>query len=338
LVNEDGAQVDKLRAIEYFAKVVEAGSFSSAARQLDVSPPAVTKMVAALERELGTLLLRREPRRLLLTPDGDRYLKSCTRLLADLRETEQSLVDGRTRAQGHLVVGISRTVALNCLLPRLASFRRTQPALELEFRTVNYAYEPTASLCDVLLVVGWQEASDWIAHQIARGRYSVVAAPSFWQRHGRPVDPSELADLPVLAHRVPRGVVLDRLKFSRGEERREVDVRPTMVFDDRDSQAFAAASGEGLIFANDITLLPWLLEGRLEQVLSEWIGHEAPPISLMYRRGGRSSAAVRAFGDFATAVFAELMQQRLTFGPPDTSAMPDWFRTRYVGRLVERRS
>lgn len=330
--------MDKLRAIEYFVKVVEAGSFSGAARQLDVSPPAVTKLVAALERQLGTTLLRREPRRLLLTADGDRYLKSCTLLLANLRETEQSLVDGRSKAQGRLVVGISRTVALNCLLPHLGSFRRNQPELELEFRTVNYAYEPNASLCDVLLVAGWQEASDWIANQIARGRHSVVAAPSFWQRYGRPTDPRELADLPVLAHRVPRGVVLDRWKFSRGEERREVEVRPTMVFDDRDSQAFAAASGEGLIFANDITLIPWLHEGRLQQVLPDWIGHEAPPISLMYRRGGRGSAAVRAFSDFAAAVFADLMQQRLAYGPPDTSAIPDWFRTRYVGRLVERRS
>ena len=72
----------------------------------------------------------------------------------------------------------------------------------------------------------------------------------------------------------------------------------------------------------------WLLEGRLEQVLREWIGHEAPPISLMYRREARSSAAVRAFGDFASSVFAGLTQQRLAFGPPDTSAMPDWFRPR----------
>jgi DNA-binding transcriptional LysR family regulator len=186
-------------------------------------------------------------------------------------------------------------------------------------------------------VVGWQEAGDWVAHQIARGRHSVVAAPSFWRRYGRPTDPNELASLTVLAHRVPRGVVLDRWKFSRGDEKRDVEIKPAMVFDDRDSQAFAAASGQGIILANDITLLPWLLEGRLEQVLVEWIGHEAPPISLMYRRGARSSAAVRAFGDFATAIFANLTQQRLAFGPPDTSAMPDWFRTRYVGRLVERR-
>ena len=329
--------MDKLRAIEYFVKVVGTGSFSAAARQLDVSPPAVTKMVAALERELQTVLLRREHRRVLLTADGDRYLKTCTRMLADLRETEQSMADGRTKARGRLVVGISRTVALNCLLPRLEEFRRNQPELELEFRSVNYAYEPTASVCDVLLVVGWQEASDWVAHQIARGRHSVVAAPSFWRRHGRPTDPRDLVGLTVLAHRVPRGVVLDRWKFSRGEEKREVEVKPAVVFDDRDSQAFAATSGEGIIFANDITLLPWLLEARLEQVLEEWIGHEAPPISLMYRRGGRSSAAVRAFGDFATAVFADLTQQRLAFGPPDTSAMPDWFRTHYVGRLGERR-
>jgi LysR family transcriptional regulator, regulator for bpeEF and oprC len=329
--------MDKLRAIEYFVTVVQAGSFSAAARQLDVSPPAVTKLVAALERDLGTTLLRRESRRLLLTADGDRYLQTGLRLLAELRETEQALAARRTKAQGRLVVGISRTVAQNCLIPRLAAFRRSQPELELEFRSVHYAYEPTASLCDVLLVVGWQEAGDWIAQQIARGRHSVVGAPDYWRRHGRPSDPDELAAHAVFAHRVPRGVVLDRWKFSRGDEKRTVDVRPVMVFDDRDSQAQAAAAGEGIIFANDITLLPWLQSGRLTLALADWVGHEAPPISLMYRRGARSSAAVRAFGDFATGVFAQLMQERSVYGPADTTGMPDWFRTRYVGRLVERR-
>lgn len=328
--------MDKLRAIEYFVRTADAGSFSEAARQLDVSPPAVTKMVAALERDLGASLLRRASRQVLLTTDGERYIASCRRLLAELREAEQTLSSRRLHARGRLVVGVSRTIALNCIMPHLNSFRLAQPELELDFRSLNYAHEPAARVCDVLLVVGFQEPGDWIARQLGRGRHSVLASPAYWDRHGRPVDPDDLATHTLLAHRVPRGVIIDRWLFSCNGVRKTVATTPAMVFDDRDSQVRAAEEGVGVIFANDLTLLPVLTSGRLELVLRDWIGHEAPPVSLMYRRGAGKSAAVRAFIRFAEEVFADLTRRRAAFGPPDESPMPEWFRTGYVGRLKER--
>lgn len=330
--------MNKLRAIEYFVRVVEAGSFAAAARQMEVSPPAITKMVAALEREVGTTLLRRDSRRVLLTPDGDRYLQTCTRMLTALRTAEEGFTAARTRAQGSLTVGISRTLAVNSLVPRFAEFRQQHPDLEIDFRNVNYAHEPLAGMCDVLVLIGFQEDGDWIAQQLARGRHSVLASPGFWQQHGTPTEPEDLVRYPCLAHRVPRGVVIDRWKFARGNEQRSVELHPAMVFDDRDTQAQMATHGLGMLFGNDVTLLPWLEAGQLQPVLSDWVGLEAPPINLLYRRGGRLSARVRAFSEFVTAVFADITKRRWVYGPPDTSAMPEWFRSRYSGRLAGRRS
>jgi DNA-binding transcriptional LysR family regulator len=328
--------MDKLRAIEYFVRVVDAGSFAAAARQMEVSPPAVTKMVAALEREIGTTLLRRDARRVLLTPDGDRYLKVCATTLAGLRAAEDEFAGARTRAQGSLTVGISRTLAASALMPRFAAFRDRHPQVEIDFRNVNYAHEPLAGLCDVLLLIGWQEDSDWIAHQIARGRHTVMAAPALWKQQGVPRDPDELVRYTCLAHRVPRGVVIDRWKFVRGDETRRVELRPAMTFDDRDTQVQAALQGMGVMFGNDLTLLPWIEGKVLQPVLLDWIGQEAPPVQLLYRRGGRMSARVRAFSDFVTTVFVDIMQRRQPYGPPDTSPMPEWFRSRYAGRLAAR--
>jgi len=328
--------MDKLRAIQYFIHAVESGSFAAAARHFEVSPPAVTKLIAGLERDLGTTLLRRDSRRLLLTADGDRYLKVGQRLLTELRATEAELSTRRSKAQGKLVVGISRTVAQHCLMPGLGAFCERYPDLSLDFRNVNFAHEPLAALCDVLLLMGWQEDSNWVAQQIARGRHSVVAAPAFWKRHGMPRDPRDLVRYPCLALRVPRGVILDRWKFSRGPETREVEPASLMVFDDRDTLIEGVLRGYGMHFGNDLTLLPWLLERRIEVALMGWVGHDAPPVHLMYRRRGRQVAAVRAFGDFVTRLFAELLEKRKAFGPPDTTAMPDWFRARYVGRLTDR--
>jgi DNA-binding transcriptional LysR family regulator len=227
-------------------------------------------------------------------------------------------------------------LAAGALMPRFAAFRDKHPQVEIDFRNVNYAHEPLAGLCDVLLLIGWQEDSDWVAHQIARGRHTVMAAPAFWKRHGVPRDPDELVRYTCLAHRVPRGVVIDRWKFVRGEEARRVELRPAMTFDDRDTQAQAAIQGMGAMFANDLTMLPWMEGKLLEPVLLDWIGQEAPPVHLLYRRGGRMSARVRAFSDFATAIFGEIMQRRQPYGAPDTSPMPEWFRSRYAGRLAAR--
>lgn len=327
--------MDKLRAIEYFVRVVEAGSFAAAARQMEVSPPAVTKLIAALEREIGTTLIRRgDTRRILLTSDGDRYLQACTRTLNTLRAAEETFTAARTHARGSLTVGISRTLGANVLIPRLGEFRKQHPELEFDFRSVNYSHEPLAGLCDVLVLIGWQESSDWIAHQIARGRHSVLAAPTFWKQHGVPGDLDDLVNYECLAHRVPRGVVIDRWKFMRGNEVRSIEVHPALVFDDRDTQVEAALNGLGMMFGNDISLLPWLRSGTLQPALVDWIGMEAPPIHLLYRRGGRLSASVRAFSEFVTFIFADIMQRRLAYGLPDNSPMPEWFRSRYAGHLA----
>jgi LysR family transcriptional regulator for bpeEF and oprC len=295
-------------------------------------------MIAALERELGTTLLRRDSRKMLLTPDGDRYLKTCGRLLADLRETEAALSSRRSRAHGRLVIGISRTVAAQCIVPRIADFRSRHPDLELEFRNVNYAHEPLAGLCDMLVLIGWQEDSDWVAQQVARGRHSAMATPAFWQQLGLPKDPDELARYPCLGYRVPRGVLIDRWKFNRGTEVRHVAITTPLVFDDRDALVEAALLGLGVHFGNDVTLMPWLRDRRLQAALPEWVGQDTPPINILYRRGGRASAAVREFGDFVIRVFSDLMRERHVFGPPDTGAMPDWFSARYVGRLADRKT
>lgn len=86
-------------------------------------------------------------------------------------------------------------------------------------------------------MIGWQEDSNWIAQQVASGRHSVVATPAFWQQHGLPGDPDELTRYPCLGHRVPRGVVIDRWQFVRGNEGRQVAITTPMGFDDRDALA-----------------------------------------------------------------------------------------------------
>ena len=129
--------MDKLRGIEYFVGVVKAGSFARAARELEVSPPAVTKMINALERTLGVKLLTRGSRKLGLTADGEQYLAVCASTLAELRAVENRLESGNSLASGKLVVGVSRVVGPPFVARLVAEFLQRHPAMSLELKTVS---------------------------------------------------------------------------------------------------------------------------------------------------------------------------------------------------------
>jgi LysR family transcriptional regulator for bpeEF and oprC len=330
--------MDKLRAIQYFVQVVDAGSFSAAARQLEVSPPAVTKLVAALEREIGTTLLRRDSHHVTLTPDGESYLKTCSRVMTDLKTAEQFLGSTRTEPSGKLIVGMSRVLGPNCVMPFIPEFIARNPDIELDFRLVHYPHEPLAGMCDMLVLIGWHHDTDWIARPIASTRFITVASPVYWKRHGMPTDPAELASHHCLIHRVPNGVVLDLWRYTRGEESRSVALRPGLIADDRDSLVEAAVVGAGVIRVGDLTIQSWLDKGLLQAVLSDWAALESPTIYLLYRHGGKQLARVRAFSDFVTDVFHRIASSHGHVSPPQGNPKPKWFRTGYVGGLAARQS
>lgn len=333
--------MDKLRAIEYFVRVVEAGSFSAAARQLEVSPPAVTKLIAALEHELGATLLNRDSRHVVLTPDGQNYLQTCIPVLEELRQAEAGLAASRTRASGKLVVGVSRVLATNILMPYLPDLLRRHPAMELDVRAVHYPQESLARVCDVLLLIGWGEDPDWIMRTIGWNRVCIAASPDYWHEHGMPRDPDELKGHRCMAYRLPRGLVYDRWKFKRGEERRTVSIAPYLVADDRDAMLRAVLAGGGVMWAGDLTVLQEIRRGLLQTVLDDWAGLEAPPLRLHYRRGGRQSAKVRAFCDFATEVVQRLEALRGGYTPAEAvehraASAPDWFLADRAGALTRK--
>ncbi len=176
--------MDRLRAMEYFVRVVEAGSFAAAARELDVSPPAITQLIGALERELGAPLLRRDSRHLSLTPDGEQFLPACANALAELRAAEARLSVNRTRASGKLIVGIPLIVGQHCVAPFLPEFLSRHPGLALDLRLVSHPQDPLTALVDVLISIGWPEEIDMVAKCIAQMRLVTCASPAYWEATG----------------------------------------------------------------------------------------------------------------------------------------------------------
>lgn len=329
--------MDRLRAMEYFVRVVEAGSFAAAARELEVSPPAVTHLIAALERDLGARLLRRDSHHLSLTPDGEQFLPACTNALAEWNAAEARLSVNRTRASGKLVVGLQRGTGQS-IAPFLPDFLAAHPGIALDLRVVPSPKVPLAAVVDVLVFVGWLENVDMVAKRIAQTRLVTCASPAYWRGHGVPGDPDELRAHDCLAYRSAWGAVLDVWKYRRGEEVRSVALEPRVVSGDPDWLATLGAHGGGVLRLVDLLFRPYFDEGLLQPVLEDWEALEAPPVHVMYRHGSRPSARVRVFVDFVAEFFANLEASRLGAigGKIAPAPMPSWFRSNWMGSLMRR--
>src|SRR3990172_8832288 len=150
-----GTLMDKLRAIQYFNRAVESGSFAAAARSFDVSTPAVTHLVGSLERALGVLLFNRTTRGLSLTADGQRYYESSRKIEADLYDLEQRLGQRDAKPRGTLKVGIRHFVGQNCLVHRIPRFLARFPDIELVITPVVTIQDIEKENLDIVVLVGW---------------------------------------------------------------------------------------------------------------------------------------------------------------------------------------
>jgi LysR family transcriptional regulator, regulator for bpeEF and oprC len=334
--------MDKLRAIQYFNRAVEMGSFSAAARSLAVSTPALTQLVGALERSLGITLVHRSPRGLSLTPDGERYYRTSQRLVADLRELEQQLGPGGAKPRGTLTVGMRQSVAEHCVMPRIGRFLARFPDVELLMRGVRTEQIETQTL-DVGVMVGWPPKGNLIARHLAQTRHVVCASASYWAAAGKPQHPAELKDHHCLVFRNDEGMLVDRWSFTKDDEQCSVDVRTRLLSDNRSWLDAAALAGAGVMRVTDLTSDRYFTSGLLVPVLTDWHSVEAPTIYAVYARAQRRSKLVRAFIDFLSEVFADLERERVP-GPattPTRVAQPRWFghdRGRLSARVAHQRS
>jgi DNA-binding transcriptional LysR family regulator len=327
--------MDKLRAIAYFNRAAEAGSFTAAARSFDVSTPSVTQLVASLERSLGVALFHRSSRGLALTADGERFYEASRKVEADVHDLEQRFGQRCAKPRGTLTVGMRQAIGQNCFMPRIGRFLARFPDIELVTRTVRRIEDLETEKIDVALLQGWPPERDLVVRPLAQTRWVVCASPEYWRRAGTPREPEALRHHECLVYRALEGVLLDRWTFAKGRERRTVDVRSRLLSDDRNWIEEAAVAGSGVVRIADLTASRFLKDGRLVPALADWEATEAPTIYAAYPRHQRQSKLMRAFLDFAAEVFAELERERrpAVAGPLARVAKPQWF-----GRVRGRQS
>ncbi|AKZ64495.1 LysR family transcriptional regulator [Herbaspirillum hiltneri N3] len=258
---------DKLNGISTFLTVVEAGSFAAAAIRINVTRSAVAKSIAKLEARLGVRLFHRTTRQQTLTDEGGRYYEHCSRLMANLRDMESALHDGRQGLEGRIRVSAPLLFGRRCVAPVLRSLMRAHPRLELEAEFSDMIVDVLADGFDLAIRIGSiADSTSLVARKIGRQQMAIFASPAYLAANGRP---SSVADL-----RQHTGILYGRTPQARIWRVRDVDGSSQEVllhgrerYDDLQVVADSAVQGGGLAWLPRWLGAPHVAAGELELVM-----------------------------------------------------------------------
>jgi DNA-binding transcriptional LysR family regulator len=287
--------MDRLQAMQAFVKVAENGGFAEAARQLHISPSAVTRAIASLEEAIGARLLTRTTRSVKLTEAGGRYLEDCRRILMDIQETEAAAAGSYATPAGMLTVTASVLFGQIYVLPILTEYLQLYPSVVGRALFLDRVTNIIDEGIDVAIRIGHLTDSSYSAIRVGSVRRIICGAPGYLESHGEPLSPSDLAH-----HRIVSVTsAWTSLDWRFGQDgRTSVRVSPRLFCNTNEGAINAAISGWGLTRILSYQVGPALVDGKLRTVLSDF-EEEPLPIHVVHPEGRRASAKVRAFVDLA---------------------------------------
>jgi DNA-binding transcriptional LysR family regulator len=287
--------MDRLAAMQAFVSVVEAGSFSGAARLLRVGQPAVSKTIAQLEARLGLPLLQRSSRSLRATEAGQNFYEHARLAIAQADEAELAARGAGAGLTGRLRVSAAVTFARLKIVPHLGRFLAEHPRLEIELVLDDRNVDLVGEGIDVALRMGVLADSALSARRIAVTRRMVVAAPAYLARAGTPQTPAELAAHEAVIYTLRGGGTAWTFRKNGAEQ--SVVLRGRIRTTAAEAIRETVLAGLGLAVASDGMFGPELASGAVREVLADWA---LPPIDIwaVYPTGRRASAKARAFTAF----------------------------------------
>ena len=255
--------MDRYVAMQTFCRVVEAGGFAAAAKALDLSNSVVTKHIQALEEWTRCRLLARTTRSMQVTEPGQRFYAYCQRVLADTEETLSAVQLAQQKLSGRLSVASPVSLTLAFLHDHLHAFRERYPGIELEVRLNDQRVDLIREGVDVALRAQAQlDDSSLVAVPLMVIERAVYAAPSYWDKHGRPKVPSELARLNCLPYLL--GGDTASWRFDGPDGRHHVKVQGNFRADNSLLLIDALARGVGVSLVPTVMTQALLAAGRLE--------------------------------------------------------------------------
>lgn len=298
--------MDRLREMEVFAEIAEAGSFAAAARRLRMSPPAVTRLVAALEERLGARLIQRTTRTMRLTEAGRRFREAAARVLSEVEAAERGVAGETAAPRGKITITASTSFGRMAVSPVAARFLAANPGVTASLLLVDRVVNLLEEGIDVGIRIGELPDSRLIGRRVGAVRRILVASPGYLSGTGAPAHPGDLKDHRFIAF---TGLMPTRsLTFNQGGEALSVTPPDWLELNDAAAALALAEAGEGVTIALSYMVAEALAGGRLVEILPAF-APPTRPIHLLYSETRLLTPAVRAFVDFAQPRLAAMVPE-----------------------------
>ena len=291
--------MDRLHLMGIFVAVAEEQGFAAAARRLQMSPPAVTRAITALEEHLKVKLLNRTTRHVRITEAGHRYLDDARRILADTDAADEAAAGINAEPRGHLSITapvlFGRIFVMPSIVNYLEQYPETNISAQFMDRNVNLLEEGV----DVGIRIGELPDSSMRALRVGSVRLVLCASSTYLQKHGLPQHPEELLSHTIIASSAGNNAVdwrFNMQKSSKSPKEKILRIKPRLTTTTNDSAIAAAVRGFGIARLLSYQIAPQLASGELKIILS----HCEPtprPIHIIHREGRYTSTRVRAFID-----------------------------------------
>lgn len=297
--------MDRFDAMQAFARVVEAGSFTKAAQTLHMSKTTVTQLVQQLEARLRVKLLNRTTRQVKITADGAAYYERVVRLLADMEDADTSLSSASASPRGRLRVDVPSPLARMILMPALPAFHARYPEIQLHVGVSDRMVDLIGDNVDCVLRGGGVTDPSLIARHVGDLQLGVYAAPSYLELAGTPLDPRELEDT---HHRTvgflrARSGTVAPLGMQRDGERIEVQGRYAVAVDDGNAYLAAGLAGMGVLWLPHYMAQDHAARGELVPLFDGW-RVDSMPMTVAFPPNRHVSAKLRAFIDWVVELMA----------------------------------
>jgi LysR family transcriptional regulator, regulator for bpeEF and oprC len=294
--------VQDLRTLAIFVKVAERLSFVRAAADLGITQSGVSNAISRLEDQIGTRLLARTTRRVSLTEHGAAFFERCRQALTEIEEAELVLKDARLKPSGNLRIDMSVSIGRLRVLPLLGKFQAQYPDIRLRVTFNNRYIDLIEEGVDLAVRLGELQDSSLVARRLAGTQFSVVGAPSYFAKHGKPKRIDDLAAHNCLAYTYLETRLARPWRFIDGGVARTFTPQGTMSFSDGGAVCDAAVAGYGLAQLQGYFTDALIASGALVAVLEKF-QPELEPVWLVYPPTRHLSPKVRVFVDFMAAQF-----------------------------------
>jgi DNA-binding transcriptional LysR family regulator len=293
--------MDRMAAMETFVSVVEAGSFSAAARRLKLGQPAVSKAIAQLEEHLSARLLLRSTRGLTPTDAGQRFYEHAKRAIDEAELAEHAARDTSEGLTGRLRVSAAVTFARLHIVPKLKTFLDQHPKLEIDITLDDRSIDLLEEGVDVALRMGTLADSTMTARRLSQSPRLVVGTPAYFATKGIPKTPADLGMHQAIIYGQRGG---ESWSFSQGGTEAAVVVSGRVRVTAAEGMRAAVLGDMGLAIASQWMFAPELADGTVRAVLTDW---RLPPVDLwaLFPSGKLVTSKSRAFIAFVEQILAE---------------------------------